>query len=81
MSQAEIKFSREQTRLLVDKLQRYLIGELDVDIGDFDAEFLLDFIGKELGAHYYNQGVADAIRVVEEKMETVVDHLTLLAKE
>lgn len=75
-----ITFSRDQTAHMVDKLQKYLQRELDVEIGDFDAEFLLDFFAKELGAHFYNQGMADALRVVEEKTESLVDTLTWLQK-
>ncbi|MEG2042892.1 MAG: DUF2164 family protein, partial [Hafnia sp.] len=44
---SEITFSRDQTAHMVDKLQKYLQRELDVEIGDFDAEFLLDFFAKE----------------------------------
>lgn len=77
---SEITFSRDQTAYMVDKLQKYLQRELDVEIGDFDAEFLLDFFAKELGAHFYNQGMADALRVVEEKTESLVDTLTWLQK-
>ncbi|MGC6230799.1 DUF2164 domain-containing protein [Hafnia paralvei] len=77
---SEITFSRDQTTHMVDKLQKYLQRELDVEIGDFDAEFLLDFFAKELGSHFYNQGMADALRVVEEKTESLVDTLTWLQK-
>lgn len=77
---SEITFSRDQTAHMVDKLQKYLQRELDVEIGDFDAEFLLDFFAKELGVHFYNQGMADALRVVEEKTESLVDTLTWLQK-
>lgn len=77
---SEITFSRDQTAHMVDKLQKYLQHELDVEIGDFDAEFLLDFFAKELGAHFYNQGMADALRVMEEKTESLVDTLTWLQK-
>lgn len=77
---SKITFSRDQTAHMVDKLQKYLQRELDMEIGDFDAEFLLDFFAKELGAHFYNQGMADALRVVEEKTESLVDTLTWLQK-
>ncbi|MDN6072400.1 MAG: DUF2164 domain-containing protein [Enterobacterales bacterium] len=77
---SDITFSREQPSQMVHKLQKYLQAELDVEIGDFDAEFLLDFFAKELGAHFYNQGMADALRVVEEKTEDLVDTLTWLQK-
>lgn len=76
----EVSFSREQTQRMAGKLQNYLRRELDVEIGDFDAEFLLEFIANELGGYYYNQGMTDALTVIEEKMESVTDALTWLQK-
>ncbi|CNE58300.1 Uncharacterized conserved protein [Yersinia nurmii] len=77
---AEIVFNREQTRLMAQKIQRYLEREHKFELGDFEAEFLLDFFTQELGAHYYNQGIADAIAQVEAKMENMVDTLLWLEK-
>ncbi len=77
---SDITFSREQTQRMTGKLQDYLRRELDIDLGDFDAEFLLDFFAKELGGYYYNQGMSDALAVIEEKMESVTDALTWLQK-
>lgn len=77
---SDIDFSREQIQRMTGKLQDYLRRELDVEIGDFDAEFLLDFFAKELGSYYYNQGMTDALSVIEEKMESVTDALTWLQK-
>lgn len=57
---SEITFSKEQQALLVQKLQRYFMRELDQEIGGFDAQFLLDFISKEFGSYYYNLGLSDA---------------------
>ena len=38
-----IKFSSTETEQLVTKIQGYFAKELDQDLGQFDAEFLLDF--------------------------------------
>ena len=38
-----IQFSPAEKSLLIDKLQRYFIKELDQELGQFDADFLLDF--------------------------------------
>jgi len=54
---------------LVAKIKTYFEQNLDYDIGQFDAEFLLDFFAKELGVYYYNQGVQDAGQLVNEKLE------------
>lgn len=77
---ADITFSAEQSRVLKQKLRRYLETELDIELGDFDAEFLLEFISKTLGAHYYNQGVADAMAVLEDKVDVLRDGLMMLEK-
>ncbi|WP_341502016.1 DUF2164 domain-containing protein [Gallaecimonas sp. GXIMD4217] len=70
---AEITFSAEQKQALVKKLQRYFEDELDQEIGDFDAEFLLDFFAREMGAHFYNQGLFDAQAALAQRLESVTE--------
>lgn len=41
-------------------IQRYCSEELDTDIGELQASFLLDFILREIGPHIYNQAISDA---------------------
>jgi uncharacterized protein (DUF2164 family) len=65
---AEIEFSKAEKDTIVQKIQDYLNDELDVEIGQFDAEFLLDFFSKEVGAYYYNQGLRDARAVISAKL-------------
>ncbi len=77
---SEIKFSAEEKALLVDKLKRYFSDELDQDLGQFDAEFLLDFISSELGAVYYNQGLQDARLVMQAKLEQIDDAIYEIEK-
>ena len=38
-----IEFSQEEKDQLIPKIKMYLKEELDQEIGNFDAEFLLDF--------------------------------------
>jgi uncharacterized protein (DUF2164 family) len=66
-----IKFSSTETEQLVIKIQSYFAKELDQDLGQFDAEFLLDFFSKEVGAHFYNRGLFDAQTVISAKLENV----------
>ena len=68
-----IKFTRNQQEAIVAKLQRYFINELDQDIGQFDAEFLIDFFAKEIGSAFYNKGLLDAQAIVNEKVLTISD--------
>ncbi|WP_145578681.1 DUF2164 domain-containing protein [Yersinia alsatica] len=77
---ADITFTREQTQRMAHKIQRYMEQEHNFELEDFDAEFLLQFISRELGAHYYNQGVNDAITQVEAKMLDITDSILWLEK-
>ncbi|WP_158966721.1 DUF2164 domain-containing protein [Paraglaciecola sp. L3A3] len=75
-----IEFSPEQKLALVTKLQKYMSNELEVELGQFDAEFLLDFISKEMGNIYYNQALTDAQSVLTDKMDLLTDAIYQLEK-
>jgi uncharacterized protein (DUF2164 family) len=72
---SEIKFSKEEKEVLVQKMKGYLADELDVEIGQFECEFFLDFISTEMGGFYYNKGLADAQVIISSKMEDISDAL------
>ena len=69
---SEIKFSKEQKEILVNKMTQYFETELSQDIGQFDCEFLLDFISKEMGAFYYNKGLVDAQAILSNKVDDLM---------
>ena len=78
---SEITFTKHEKEAIVAKLQSYFTKELDAELGQFDAEFLLDFLSSELGAYYYNRGLSDARRVLEERIQTIDDDLYAIEKE
>ena len=53
---SDITFSPDQKARMVSKIKAYFEDELGQDIGGFEAEFLIDFFAKELGAYFYNLG-------------------------
>jgi len=73
-----INFSENEKAQLIEKLQAYFIKELDQEIGQFDADFLLDFFTEELGALYYNRGLYDAQRLLENKLELISEQIVEL---
>lgn len=73
-----IRFDAPARALLVSQLQRYFSKELQQEIGQFDAEFLLDFVSEKMGAHYYNQGLRDAQAALSAKMDDIQDALYAL---
>ena len=80
LSVSKIEFSKEEKELLVRKIQSYMGEELNFEIGQFDAEFLLDFLSGELGAYYYNRGLEDARLVVERKLDTIDEDIYAIEK-
>jgi len=77
---SNIEFSKEEKELLVKKIQLYFNDELDQKIGQFDAEFLLDFFSEEVGAYYYNRGLQDAQAILESKMDAITDAIYEIEK-
>ena len=78
---ADIEFSLGEKEALVTKLQEYFEQELGQELGQFDAEFLLDFFSKEMGAHFYNRGLHDALALFESKVETIGEEIYGIEKE
>lgn len=70
---SEITFSEAEKEVLVGKVKRYFEDELNQDIGQFDAEFLIDFFSKEVGAYFYNRGLYDAKALLEERMDSITE--------
>lgn len=70
-----IKFSPDEKEQLVTKIQRYFNDELAQDIGQFDAEFLLDFFAKEVGGYFYNRGLFDAQTIVKGKLDNIAEDI------
>lgn len=77
---SKISFSKEETAIIVGKLQLYFNEDLQQDLGRFDAEFLLDFIAEELGAYFYNRGLYDAQAILASKLEDLTDTILQLER-
>ncbi|HHD80333.1 MAG TPA: DUF2164 family protein, partial [Campylobacterales bacterium] len=52
---SQITFTEDEKATLVTKIKTYFENELSQDIGQFDAEFLLEFFSKEIGVYHYNK--------------------------
>lgn len=72
---SEIKFSTEEKERIVQKIKLYFNDKLDQDIGQFEAEFLLDFFSEQVGPYYYNRGLYDAKAILEAKLENIDEAL------
>ncbi len=77
---ADIEFSREEREAICRRIQLYFQEELDQEIGQFDAGFLLDFFAGEIGPFFYNRGLYDAQAILESRMENVAEAIYELEK-
>ena len=77
---SEIEFSKEEIAIITRKIQLYFTEELNQDIGQFDAQFLLDFFSQEIGPYFYNRGLYDSQTILESKLEDISDAIYELEK-
>ncbi|MEM6512405.1 MAG: DUF2164 domain-containing protein [Pseudomonadota bacterium] len=68
-----IEFSNGEKAVLVANIQAYFREELDQDIGQFPAEFLLEFFTREIGSVYYNRGLLDAQAVLQKRVDSIAE--------
>ena len=70
-----IKFTPEEKDLIVEAVEAYFEAELQQEISQFEAEFLIDFFSEKIGNYYYNKGLEDAQAAIHLKMEDIVYEL------
>jgi uncharacterized protein (DUF2164 family) len=64
-----IKLSDEARKRLITNIQRFLGAEFELQLSEFQASGLLDFLVRELGAPVYNQAIQDARTFVQSKLD------------
>ena len=74
----KIKFSKEETNAIVRRIQDHFDGELETEIGQMQAEFLLNFFSEEIGAYHYNRGLYDAQALLLKKVDDFTDSIYAL---
>jgi uncharacterized protein (DUF2164 family) len=70
---ARITLDKPTQEALARMLSRHLKGELDVEIGQFEALDLLEYLSETLGPHFYNQGLYDAQAIMKGRIDDVLE--------
>ena len=65
----QIKLSVEARERLVASIQGFLASRFELELSEFQAISLLDFLVRELGAPVYNQAIQDARAFVQSKLD------------
>ena len=76
----QIEFSKKEKEILVDRFKKYFESELNQDLGQFDAEFLIDFVSEKIGGYYYNRGLQDAQTAIRSKLDDIESEIDSLEK-
>ena len=77
---SQIEFTQEERDVICRKIQRYFHDELDQEVGQFDAGFLLDFFADEIGPYFYNRGLYDAQAILEARLENIAEAIYEIEK-
>lgn len=75
-----LSLSPIQKERLIAQFQNYFNDELSMDLGQFDVEFLLSFIEKNLGSAYYNKGLNDAQALMSAKVDLLTESVVELER-
>lgn len=71
-------FSKEERETMVAGLQRFCVGELEIEVGNIAAEQLIGFFGEKLGPFFYNQGLRDAQAALARQVDNFNDEVYAL---
>ena len=75
-----IDLTNEQKSVIVNALCSFMSDSLNVELGTFESEDLLDFINKSIGPLYYNRGILDAQTLLSLRVEGLVEAMSELEK-
>ena len=70
-----IVLSKEKKDEMAKIIKNFFLTERDEDLGDLAAGIILKFVIEDLAPEFYNQGVYDAYKYINERNE---DILTIL---
>jgi uncharacterized protein (DUF2164 family) len=67
-----IKIDKDKREYMIAKIKKYFLNERDEELGDLAANLILNFIMEELAGEFYNQGVYDSYKFINERSEDLL---------
>ncbi|HTN30636.1 MAG TPA: DUF2164 domain-containing protein, partial [Pseudomonas sp.] len=52
----------------------------DLELGSFDAQEVLDLVGREIAPHYYNKAIADTQALLADRFASIESDVWALEK-
>ena len=76
-----LQLDKEEEEALLDELREYMSDELDMDLGNLPAKFLLDFMVSLIGPKIYDQAIEDAEPWLYDLFTGILEDLSALKKD
>ncbi|HAO60085.1 MAG TPA: DUF2164 domain-containing protein [Psychrobacter sp.] len=76
-----LQLDKEEEEALLDELREYMSDELDMDLGNLPAKFLLDFMVSLIGPKIYDQAIEDAEPWLYDRFTGILEDLSALKKD
>jgi len=73
----KIVISKENRKAMIDLIKNFFLNEREEDLGDLSAMMILDFFIEELAPEFYNQGVSDSYKYLNNKIEDLLFDLQI----
>lgn len=73
MKNKKFNISREKREDLINEIKTFFYEERDEKIGDLAANIVLDFFMDKLAPEFYNEGVNDAYRYMQDRIEDLLE--------
>lgn len=73
MKNKKLSISREKREKLINEIKTFFYEERDEKIGDLAANIVLDFFMDKLAPEFYNEGVNDAYRYMQDRIEDLLE--------
>jgi len=68
----KITLAKEKREGMIAAIKNYFLNERDEELGDLASAMVLDFIIEELAAEFYNQGVYDSYKYMNDRCEDLL---------
>ncbi|WP_059170571.1 DUF2164 domain-containing protein [Bacillus sp. FJAT-27445] len=75
-----ISFTKQQKDQLISDIQEFFLKERGEELGNLEAENVLEFFKTELGPYFFNEGIKQSRKAAEEKMAQLEEELYSLER-
>lgn len=72
MHKVKIELTKEKRKDMISAIKNYFYNEREEELGDLASSLILDFIIEELAPEFYNQGVYDSYKYMNDRIEDLL---------